>query len=508
MFESYFFDKRAMINYRVFRVMKALEDTNFTVNRLSAETQLSYSQAYNAYQDILNGLARLSGQPADATAEFSTLSAGVTVDRYRFQLLQDSMAFQFYDYAFRTQTPNVHDFCKNRDYSISTLRRRIDPFKTYLQSLGLSLNASTWALEGDELQIRLAMLTFFQLAYRGAGWPFASQNLQVVQGLYQSISEDASQQWFPAPRTATKQILLTLAICWMRIQFGHVLPPKAKLTKLFADKDARPLPMVFTSERFPELNAVALTTECAAYYFLRLHFLTIEDTPDALDNWMIDQFDEKTDPVGAFAAGLINTLQTHELAFRPDAPTRDHTVLRANLLRCAFTFLVLQGGFSKRLDFYPEQMTGNARGQLRTLVDQYFTMLRLDEPAGVFITYQADMVSLLCDIVAADFPGLNADHQLTVTVLIEPGTFATRDLMSFLERIHFVTIKLPDAAQPPDVVITTLTSDIVVKHFYTPARLKNTQVIGWHNEAGDNDFFSLYSALCDAHDQRLKLLSE
>ncbi len=35
MFEAYFFDKRATINYRVYRVLKALQNTAFTVNKLS-----------------------------------------------------------------------------------------------------------------------------------------------------------------------------------------------------------------------------------------------------------------------------------------------------------------------------------------------------------------------------------------------------------------------------------------------------------------------------------------
>ncbi len=59
MFEAYFFDKRATINYRVYRVLKALQNTNFTVNRLSQEAQLSYSQAYNAFQDIIADLQQL-----------------------------------------------------------------------------------------------------------------------------------------------------------------------------------------------------------------------------------------------------------------------------------------------------------------------------------------------------------------------------------------------------------------------------------------------------------------
>ncbi|WP_369385964.1 helix-turn-helix domain-containing protein [Lacticaseibacillus manihotivorans] len=58
----------------------------------------------------------------------------------------------------------MHDFCTEHDISISTLRRRVEPFKAYLQSKGVTLNTSAWGLEGSELRIRMVILNFFILA--------------------------------------------------------------------------------------------------------------------------------------------------------------------------------------------------------------------------------------------------------------------------------------------------------------------------------------------------------
>lgn len=105
MFEAYFFDKRATINYRVYRVLKALQNTAFTVNKLSQEAQLSYSQTYNAFQDIMADLQTMSPKTVSTADEeaFNILAQNVSVDQYRFHLLNHSMAFAFFDYLFKRQ---------------------------------------------------------------------------------------------------------------------------------------------------------------------------------------------------------------------------------------------------------------------------------------------------------------------------------------------------------------------------------------------------------------------
>lgn len=212
MFEAYFFDKRSTINYRVYRVLKALQNTDFTVNRLSQEAQLSYSQAYNAFQDIMADLQAMTDATVPIADEeaFQKLGVDVTVDQYRFHLLRDSMAFNFFDYAFKAENPDVHQFCAQNDLSISTLRRRVEGFKTYLQSKGVALNTSTWAPEGSELRIRMVMINFFVLAYRGVGWPFGDAHYHETVALATQFRQAAPDAWFNQPEHEAKQDLLAL----------------------------------------------------------------------------------------------------------------------------------------------------------------------------------------------------------------------------------------------------------------------------------------------------------
>lgn len=316
MFESYFFDKRATINYRVFRVMKALEKTNFTINKLSQETGLSYSQTYNAFQDIMKDLQAIQAAPENADEElnevvFQEIGAAVSVDQYRFHLLDQSMGFRFFEYLFKTPAPEVHQFCRDNDLSISTLRRRVDPFKQYIMKHGMHLNSSTWALEGPEMQIRMLILTFFMLAYRGNGWPFSEQAYRDNTAMFDEINGSDTAHWF-APRTSiTKQDLLVLAIQNMRIAQGNVLTPNDKLALLFLDDEVRPLPLIFTNEHFPNLSSPQLTAECEFYYFTRCHYLVFGGERTEADKWLTGHFANAAGPIGAFADGMLQSLTRH-----------------------------------------------------------------------------------------------------------------------------------------------------------------------------------------------------
>lgn len=499
-FESYFFDKRATINYRVFRVMKALQSSNFTINRLSQVTGLSYSQTYNAFQDIMAGLQQMHEKPVKTTTEvaFTELAGKLTVDQYRFHLLANSMAFQFFDYLFKTEKPDVHDFCKVNQLSISTLRRRIDPFKVYIQAHNITLNASTWALEGSEMQIRLLMLTFFQLAYRGNGWPFSTTNLAQTRATFSTIQAQKAPFLPEVQPNVTKQDLLMLAIQLMRIAQGHVLEETDRLMLLVVGEEEDPLPLIFTSERFPALSTPQLAAECAFYCFTRIHFISIENTLSARDQWLLDHFAATDNLVARFAGGMLDALCNAAQPDSSEADPANHSVLHANLTRLAYTYYLLDGDFTKRLDFAHGDDEGATQGTLPRLITHFIDDLSSDKPEVIFKRYRNEMSRELYHIIRPDFPGLNQDHNLKVSVLIEPGTFVTRDLMMFLNKISFITLQPAITGPLPDVLITTLTNRKLLNRFYPKLANSSIQVIQWQNEASDNDFFKLYTQLAHA----------
>jgi hypothetical protein len=319
----------------VYRVLKALQNTDFTVNRLSQEAQLSYSQAYNAFQDIMSDLQAMTDSTVPIADEvaFQKLGEAVTVDEYRFHLLKDSMAFNFFDYAFKADSPDVHEFCEQNDLSISTLRRRVEGFKVYLQSKGVTLNTSTWAPEGNELRIRMVLVNFFILAYRGVGWPFGDAHYHETVALAKQLHDCAPEAWFNRPEHDTKQDLLALGVQRLRLTQQHALPEIPRLLALTQAPDLADLPVVLR----PAAPADPVM-ESAYFYFSRIHFLSLQGHMTWTDQWLIDHFQRRADAVAHFADGLLAYLVTQAPSNTPDADVNGHELLRANLYRMAYSF--------------------------------------------------------------------------------------------------------------------------------------------------------------------------
>lgn len=494
MFEAYFFDKRTTMNYRVYRVLKALEASTFTVNRLSQEAQLSYSQAYNAFQDIMADLQVLQHTQVEIADEdaYRKLSQNVTVDQYRYHLLTQSMSFAFFDYLFKACDPDVHTFCSEHDISISTLHRRVDAFKNYLQTKGVSLNTSSWALEGSELRIRMVILNFFILGYRGAGWPLDDTNYQATLSEYGRIAKKYPDQWFTIQHQS-KQDLLAICVQQLRMHQGHYLPQEQAFTRLTQAPGMPTLPPVVQAPT--PRDAV---NESGYFYFLRMHYLSLSTELTATDHWLITHFQQRNDEITAFADGLLNTLLQAAPADAAESDPTAHELLRANLYRMSYSYWLFGGDFSRRIDFYDDDKHASTFGRLPALIDQYFDQLQ--GPVAVFMPYRTIMKRVIYSVLRSDFPVLDADHQLAVAVLIEPGTFALRDVLHFLDGISFVRLTTAHEQAAVDVILTTLTSPELIDEYYGPS---HPPVIQWQAMAAEEDYYRLYAQLLHRHQAKM-----
>lgn len=108
----------------------------------------------------------------------------------------------------------------------------MEPFKAYLQSKGVTLNTSAWGLEGSELRIRMVILNFFILGYRGAGWPLGNADCELCLTECSRIAHTYQGQWFTADPSLAKQDLLAMMVQHMRMQQGNVLPQEVAFTRL------------------------------------------------------------------------------------------------------------------------------------------------------------------------------------------------------------------------------------------------------------------------------------
>ncbi len=212
-----------------------------------------------------------------------------------------------------------------------------------------------------------------------------------------------------------------------------------------------------------------------------------------VDVWLLAHFQQRDGIVAHFADGLITFLDAQ---VPDDVPNRitEHEQLRANLYRLTYTFWLFGGDFSKRLDFYDEDKNASTFGKLPALIDTYFASLEGD--AAALKPYAAIMRRVIYSVIRSDYPVLDADHQLGVAVLIEPGTFTLRDILHVLDGIDFVRLTPAEEIPDADVIITTLTSYELIDDFYGK---KHPPVIQWQSMAAEEDYYRLYAELLRRH---------
>ncbi|WP_407894210.1 hypothetical protein [Lacticaseibacillus sp. N501-2] len=277
----------------------------------------------------------------------------------------------------------------------------------------------------------------------------------------------------------------------MRMTQGAVLPQEVAFTRLTQAPGAEVLPDVIQADR-----AWVATNESGFFYFCRIHFLSLAPKPTATDRWLIDHFQRRNSVVAHFADGLIDFLASQEADVLQNAP-KDHDLLRANLYRVTYSYWLFGGDFAKRLDFYDEDRNAAAFGRLPALIDTYFENLTGD--AAAMRPYQSIMRRVIYGVVRDDFPELDADHQLNVAVLIEPGTFTLRDILHFLDGISFVQLAEGTTQVDADVIITTLTSPELINQYYGQ---DHPPLIQWQTLAQEEDYYRLYAELTKRHDAK------
>lgn len=493
MFEASFFDRHSLTNYQLFRAMKTLPQTTLSINALSRATGLSYSQTYTAFQTVLVQLNQMIPAETIDEANFAQFLGNVTINQYRFALLKKSLPFVFFDDVFKNPHPDFHTFKEVHQTSVSTLRRRITPFRDYLADNGVNLNSTTWAIEGDELHIRLAMFTFFMLAYRGAGWPFSAEEEKQAKTLLTVINQTDPDFLLMPVEPMSKEALVVLAIQLMRIKQGHPLLPNRRMQLLFSGHEDLP-DLIFTSEQFPNLSDSQLKAEKQFYYFMRLYFMTVTRQPQKIDRQLLTHFGETDNLVNRFVTGLVDHLND-QLKKTDRQPIAESQVMIANLYRLSFNEYVLNGRFSQRLDFAQSLYDEADSSTLATAIQRYLKQIPKSMPESVFADFPDQFISGLYLLVSDNYPELNHDMQMIVNVLIEHDSFAKRDLLDFLNDLGFIRVVPPVEAVKPDLIITSITKPKRViprlGHPFDPT----TPLITWMPEPTDLDYFHLYQRL-------------
>ncbi|KRM54852.1 helix-turn-helix domain-containing protein [Lacticaseibacillus sharpeae] len=502
MFEAYFFDKHADTVFRLFKLLKSLNGAPFTINKLSKQLEMSYQQTYNAYQDVMVDLRQIQTENAhqqtqavqtgvmnsaleaapdadlvvtelssvapdylaaktDAAAEpatemsFIDVAQNIHVDNYRFYLLNHSITFRFFDQVFQNDGIDAAAFCRENGISMSTLRRRIEPFRNFLQNNRIQIDPGTWELHGGELVIRHLLVFFYDEGYRGAGWPFHCIDHDQILQQFSVINAPANQTLgIEHLSVITKRNMLTLGVQMLRIKQGHYFAMNPRLQLLlrnFGDL----ADLVFTETYLPDCDERTRHAERNFYYCSRIGqiVMSTEDTPTSRQ--LREYLHSFSNPVDSFVTALFANLTTgldhpEELHLRADK------VLLTNLYKVAFLYYIMDGTFVKPSDFADTTDLFASAHELIDQIDTFIAQIPKADETHLFSRYQPDLVKSIFTVLIPDLADFHTAPRLNVKLEMEAQSFITKDMLNFLKDSSVIRIMNSDTQEVPDLIITSV----------------------------------------------------
>jgi hypothetical protein len=500
MFEQFFLDKHDQVTFDLFKMLKARGTEPFTINRLSGVLGLSYQKTLKTYHALENDLRTL--QIADDHAErahaetFYELATGIHVERYRFYLLQHSVCFQFYTELLQNGAISLDAFAHAHGVSSSTLRRKAEPFRSFLFERQLSFDMSNWVLQGSELTIRQLMTSFFNEAYRGGTWPFTIITKSEVAACYKTLQNLPSAFEDPRPQVVTLRRLISLAVQLLRIKQKHYFVPTTQMNQMLAASH-QSSPLIFTAEYFPHVPPRALAAERSYYFFMRVSKLDLSRQASHLQQNIYTYFTSFDSPVKRFADQLLAALTQSLDPFRKLRVQSDQS-LRTNLYRVIYTYYVINGTFIKASDFSDVSDYQVSGAPLRAQIRNFIHSIPQSAPERVFKRYLPDITNSIFFVLLPDYEDFQPQALLQVRLDLEIQGIITRDMLDFMQGLGLINVLPDNSVAKADVVITS--SQNLAKMLRTMngelvARADQQKIIYWGSENSDDDLYSLLTKL-------------
>lgn len=501
MFEDYYFDRHTAVEFRLYQMLKTAPIQGLTINRMSELMSLSYQQTYNAYQNVVKHL--LAMQPAlqppkgkRTKPDMETLSENVHLEHFRFFLLNQSLAFQFYNACFQNDGVDVSSFCTEHKVSLSTLRRRLDPYRTFLRSKGINFDGASWQPLGNEMVIRFMLVAFFREGFRGAPWPFTAISEEEAQKIFLVINQ-ADFMGVDHAQALTRRNLNKIAIIKMRLCQGHPVSPNRRLGQII---DLKPTESIapFTPDYFPGVHQRILNIERGFYHFVRLSKLNVDDFDTQARQDLRATMAKNDMPVSGIVSYLHSQL-TEGLEPSDALAVRTNPSLLTNLYRLCITYYVIDGDFVQETDFAlsPEVFYGGLP------VYQHLTKLMAeipdDAPYALFKAYLPEFAKAVFEILVPILSLFETQPLLNVAVELEQYDTVTSDMLHFLEDISIIHLLPGLESRNADVIITSAPHIVQMSQ---EMRLKDSDTVppaivywGAHNQ--DSDLSRLLRGLAD-----------
>lgn len=185
-----FLERADWLKYQLYVVLSRPYVKDVTITDLAVMMNSKYQPTYNIFQELLDDLVDLSGEPREnvRTAMLAGVDLPLSLDAYRANLVQNSLVYRLVDYVIKSPSPSASQFCDQEFVSRSTISRKLKPLNALLKQYGLKFKLAKFAFDGNEINIRYFLFTMYWWAYRGTTWPFASVDRKQLEEEFEAIT--------------------------------------------------------------------------------------------------------------------------------------------------------------------------------------------------------------------------------------------------------------------------------------------------------------------------------
>jgi hypothetical protein len=414
-----FLERADWLKYQLYVMLSRPYVKDVTITDLAVMMNSKYQPTYNVFQELLDDLVDLSGEPREKvrTAMLAGVDLPLSLDAYRADLIQNSLVYRIVDYVIKSPSPGASQFCDQEFVSRSTISRKLKPLNTLLKQYGLKFKLAKFAFDGNEINIRNFLFTVYWWAYRGTMWPFATVDQQQLETEFAAITIVPDR-----PLTHLQQLYF-LAISHLRVGKQARIKPTANLQWLDTKINRHNL-------RLGSIRPPLTGLDVTAFNFFQIsqaRFDVRTRRPESAAVEMDLIFDDQTSVV-------MNDLVA--AVYQPACGDIDDD-LYLNLLRVVSGFLICSGPVPQAQD-YVGGAALNISDEIQQLLKSAVATLPEAKVVNVFRDFESRLISLIGPLIAPYLSNVQQHRRLQVRLAVEPMTEGLRELREFVNCVPWV----------------------------------------------------------------------
>ncbi|MGX7352602.1 hypothetical protein RU97_GL002423 [Enterococcus canis] len=478
-YEELMMDTSMQHKFRLFRLLHTYETGIHSISELAEKQGMTYQKAMLLLADIdeeLQQIAPTQSSILKRNGKVDTTLLHVTVDSYRYALLQQAVPFRLITYLLEHPDKTIEDFCEVFDTSRSTVGRKLQKLSNYLKTYHLRLTYNPLGIKGDERMIRFTLFYLTWLGTRGSSWPFAL-DIAIPQQLKQKVATvlPLSQTYF-----GEKELDYFLAVFHLRMTQGHHVAYSRKFDFVLKHNPAYQFDWL---ESEYALSGKEVQGE-ASYLFLLGHFAPFyTESGKAMVAQTIQKFSLLDNPVLNFNQKFLRFAE--ESLFHFQKEHFDSQTLLGNLLNLSFPFYVFERPFPHLREFLPKDTHSHAYRQVRERVAEFFEQ-QLASPQYLFFQdSQQVMIDLYTRLVLPIYNDLIQPEPLSVAITMEQNQLILSPVVQFVRSLPFIQLKDYFPKEDYDLLITSSAM----------MALKDVPTFFWELDYGEEELTRLYQRL-------------